>query len=199
MPQQSGIKYHKTAQECIFCKVKAGERVSQHLFGVACIALSLPRMSSFATAGCCQQRIYPFVLSSPASARALLHVFLCVQPTPSKSLEFFVKRGLCLDRTFQPALIVLWDNATPPSLPNCKALTSLALAGWQAGLDLLPAWDERWAGSGQSPGWLRAVSWKQDTASFAAAGNWYSAGTEKINTSHLQRVHVSATHFLEQP
>lgn len=38
------LKYHKTAP--VFWKVKAGERVCQHLFGVACVALALPRMSS---------------------------------------------------------------------------------------------------------------------------------------------------------
>jgi len=38
-----------------------------------------------------------------------------------------------------------------------------------------------------------------DTASFAATGSGDTAGIEKINISHLQRVHVSAMHFSVQP
>lgn len=46
---------------------------------------------------------------------------------------------VCLGRTFQPALNCSLRQCYSPSLPNCKSLTSLAQAGWQAGLDLLAA------------------------------------------------------------
>lgn len=87
-------------------------------------------------------------------------------------------------------------TSQPDQLQGTDKFGTDRMAGWPwppASIRWAMGWV--WAVSGL----MWAVSWNQDTASFAEAGNWYSAGTEKINTSHLQRVHVSATHFLEQP
>jgi len=111
----------------------------------------------------CQQHVYPArCLFWPCErARSCTRTSVCLTNALLVTGIFLEASALCLACTFQPAPIVRQDNTTPPSLPSCRSLTSWARAGWQGGLDLLPAQDERWDWVWAIPGWLRAVSHNQ--------------------------------------
>lgn len=103
---------------------------------------------------------------------------LCVTSTLLVTGIFLEARPPRLDGTFQPSTIVHWDNRVLPGR-------------WQAwnskdGLDLMPAWEERWDGAGLPLAWPRAQS-GPGAAGFVRPGSWDTTSTKKINISRLQR------------
>lgn len=178
--------------------VKAGDKVFQDIFQVAWIIVFLPHMS---IAPLQTPASSTFTLDIVCSGRECACSHTCISVCLTIALLvtgiFLEASPLCLDCTFQPAPIVHWDNTTPPSLPSCKLLRSSAEAGWPWPASI--RWGMGWVWAFPRPAESHEPKPVANAASFAAAGNWDTAGTEKINISHLQGVHVSAKHFLAQP